>query len=95
VCHPEPFLRGICSFSLRFQSELSNRKHSRPEQAFERPWLQWLRKNSTLSLFLGGAALQRCDKRFVLIAPLGAEVTLLATEEFFRSLFSRAASEGL
>jgi len=35
---------------------------------------------------LGGAALQRCGKRFVLIAPLGAEVALFAAEGFFRSL---------
>jgi len=30
-------------------------------------------ENSPLRLFLGGAALQRCGKRFVLIAPLGAD----------------------
>ena len=44
---------------------------------------QWLRKNSPSYLFLGGAALQRCGKRFVLIAPLGAEVALFAAEGFF------------
>jgi hypothetical protein len=42
-----------------------------------------LRKNSTLPLLLGGAALQRCEKRFVLITPLGAEVALFAAEGFF------------
>jgi hypothetical protein len=42
-----------------------------------------LRKNSILSLLSGGAALQRCGKRVVLIAPLGAEVALFAAEGFF------------
>jgi hypothetical protein len=40
-------------------------------------------ENSTLSLLLGGAALQRCGKRFILIASLGAEVALFAAEGFF------------
>jgi len=36
-----------------------------------------------LLLILGGAALQRCDNRFVLSAALAAEVTALAAKRLF------------
>jgi hypothetical protein len=42
-----------------------------------------LRKNSILSLLLGGAALQRCDNSFVLTPPLGAEVAFSAAKRIF------------
>jgi hypothetical protein len=45
-----------------------------------------LRKNSRLHLFWGGAALQRCGKRSILIAPLGAEAGHSAMADLQRPL---------
>jgi hypothetical protein len=39
-------------------------------------------------LILGGAALQRCNKTFVPLAALAAEVKISVAKEFFRNLFS-------
>jgi hypothetical protein len=57
---------------------------------FGKARLWWLRKNSGLPQLLGGAALQRCGKAFVLSPASAAEAML--TTEFFRNLFSRAAN---
>ena len=43
-----------------------------------------LRKNLVLLLFLGGAAVYRCDKCFVLSPALAAEVTLFARKRIFQ-----------
>jgi hypothetical protein len=52
-----------------------------------------LRKNSISLLLLGGAALQRCGKCIVLNPALAAEGKGPAPRnDFFRSLFGRAAS---
>jgi mono/diheme cytochrome c family protein len=47
-------------------------------------------KNSVLRLILGGAALQRCGNRIVLIAALAAEFTLLLAIAF--STYTRAST---
>src|ERR1019366_6907268 len=47
------------------------------------PGTSSLRKNSTLLLFLGGAALQRCGKCIVLNPALAAEGTALAQKRLF------------
>jgi hypothetical protein len=49
-----------------------------------------LLKNSLLHLILGGAAVYRCDKRCILIAPLGAEVTCCAAEGLFQQTLQAA-----
>jgi hypothetical protein len=53
-----------------------------------------LRKNSILSLRLGGAALSAAITGLFSVAALAAGVKMQDTKEFFRSLFNRADCDG-